>query len=105
MKEMDFFRLLNWPMDFTNVFEGVVVVLNLARKSSLQTYRKQLCEIQKHFNDDIKLIMITALLPGKQRKVTEKDLQEFIKEHGNPPMYHCRTRDDNSIKDGIDHML
>ena len=50
--------------DATQFFGGVIMTFSLANKDALEVYRKNMFEIQKYFNDDLQILVVTTLRPG-----------------------------------------
>ncbi len=50
--------------DSTQFFGGVITTFSLAKKNALEVYRKNMFEIQRYFNDDLQMLVVTTLKPG-----------------------------------------
>ena len=82
----------NWQQAFIEVFSGVIMTFSLAQQGALQFHRERMHEVQKHFCDDVKMIIIASLRPGEKRMISKNEMKDFIQEHGNPPYFEWRYK-------------
>ena len=76
------------------------MTFNLSKEGALLECRDQMKKIEKYFNDDVKVMMITTLNPTKEkRRVTKKEIQAFRVEFGNPSYLECWNKRKNHKKE------
>ena len=63
------------------------MLFNLAKKDALKVYKQQLFEIEKNFDDDFQMVIISYLKPGKKQWCKKSDYLRFVDEIGWPSYY------------------
>ena len=104
-RSLPWFREKDFPLDFTNEFRGAVLLFDLSKKDAIPVYRKQLFDVQKHFDDDFRLVVISYLKPGDRQKIRTIDYLHFLKEHGWPTDYEWKGKYNDQIMKGINDLM